>query len=663
MFARDRGVGLKSAVLMLLVTTALPATAWAQEEPTRERTELESPAGDGGGSTAEVTAPSEGGGITEHAVSEDTPPPTPDEGEAGAESAVEQLEELATDEAAAPVQPPEINVVVDEVEAIDSSLDEDAIRAIIAGDVGEYAQELAELEATAIRIPEVRVTFDMPTAEAGTITEEMVYRDIEITDVVDGVAASVTLGGAEITVGSDVTITLDTMTASDFNLGALLGFYGMLGDTGSDEFETVYTSSSFAGGTFVAPDVTCTFGEITTEEFSARPISVSYLEVMGLLQAVEANPDQPPAPQDLAKIIDFYADLFTAFESSPTDFAGFSCDGQDDTGAEVTVSLEDLTIGAFGDGRYPDVTATGFSLQTVGGPEGTEPSSFDLATLTFKGFEVAPVLQTLQAAQGNIDEAWLTANGRALIPPFEGLSFSGFSMDIPQPANEAARLVASVEEFDLTLGNYVNGIPADVSSFASGIVSPLPPDVMGVPMATLIDAGIEELDLDYALEMTWDEASSDYNLSEISVTGAQLGTVAMAATVGNAVAELFSTDPVAQTTAGMGLTLKDFSLDITDEGMADILWQFAATMNGQDVETFKQSMSGMAQGLILASLGGSPEVIQLSNAVGAFINGAGSFHLGLTAKNPAGLGAAEAMMLQAAPQQLLEQVNLEASAE
>ena len=82
-----------------------------------------------------------------------------------------------------------------------------------------------------------------------------------------------------------------------------------------------------------------------------------------------------------------------------------------------------------------------------------------------------------------------------------------------------------------------------------------------------------------------------------------------------------------------------------------------------DIATARASMGAMAQAVVLAGLGATPEGKTLSDAVGKFIGGAKSISVTATAKDPAGLSAADLAAAQTDPTTLSGKVTVDASAQ
>ena len=181
----------------------------------------------------------------------------------------------------------DVSVNIPTIEAVDSNVDEATLRSIFGGNVIDNADALAGLSATSITIPEITLT--TTTTIEGEATEAVVtFSDLVLTDITDGTAASVNLAGMSLDAGESGTADFGTLSASTFNIAGVLGFYGLV-DSGQTELETIYTDFSFEGGTFEAPEVSCTMGPVSVAEFKARPLSHNFMEIMALVESLEGQ--------------------------------------------------------------------------------------------------------------------------------------------------------------------------------------------------------------------------------------------------------------------------------------------------------------------------------------------------------------------------------------
>jgi len=549
-------------------------------------------------------------------------------------------------------------LTVPSVETTDSNLDEDAIRAIFAGDLAGTAGQLAELDAASIRIPEIRLVYDIPGADGAMERSEVVYRDLELTDVVDGVAGSAAIGGAEVFAGEGVTWTFGRMSSGLFDIGGLLGFYGLGGKSGSSELKPVYADFVFEGMQISGPDFSCDVGAARVGEFSARPLQTSFQEIMTVAQQMEAleKAGEKPTPEAIAKMVAFYVDMLTAFESAPTEFDGFTCSGKDDTGKPIEIKSGSMTMAGFEPGTYPAIGLNDFRIDVE------NDGWMEFGNFTFKSMDFNGAIATLKQAGSNLDEAWFATNWRKLIPVFDGLSMSGFGMDIPDESDPGERIQAAVGTFDVSLADYVNGIPARIALSASDIEIAIPADAgdgVGEQFAAL---GLDKLDLGYDVALHWDEANQNIIVDRFGVTGENLGFVRVSGTLGNATADLFSDNLATATAASAALTVKDLHIEIEDNGLSTAIIALAAKQENQEPAAFRAVLSGLAQAMPLAMLGPNQESVALGAALRAFVDGTPKLEVTVTAKDPAGITLADLEAFEKDPTVLSGKVTIVAEA-
>lgn len=546
-------------------------------------------------------------------------------------------------------------LTVPTVETTDANLDEAAIRAIFSGDFVGTAGELADLDAASIRIPEIRVEYELPAAN-GTAAQKssVVYRDLELIDVAAGVARTASVAGAEVQAPDGVSWTFGSMSLGMLDIGGILGFYGLGDKAAGTEIKPVYTDFVFNGMQIASPEFNCDVGAARVAEFSARPLQSSFQQMMALARQLEAQEaaGEKPSAEAVAGMIAFYVDFLTAFKSSPTEFDGFTCSGKDDTGKAMEIKSGAITMGGFDPGTYPEIALNDFRIDVV------DDGWLKFDNFTWKSMDFTSAIATLQAAGTKLDEAWLTANWRKLLPSLDGLSLSAFGMDIPDVDDPGERIQASVGAMDLTLSEYQNGIPAQVALSVSDVAVTVPRE----SRAELAALGIDEVDLDYDVALYWDEATQDIIVERFALSSGKMGSVQLSGTLGNASAELFSEDPAKAVRAFDALTLKDVQIDIVDDGLSGVIIALAAKEQGQPPEAFRAVLSGLAQAMPLAALGPNQESMALGTALRGFIDGRPNLSVALTSKDPAGIGLADIQAFEKDPSSINGKVSITAEA-
>lgn len=538
------------------------------------------------------------------------------------------------------------------VEATGTNLTEAQIRRLFTGDFAANASALAELDAGSISIPEIAISYDVPkTTGEGTEKASIVYRDIVISDVVDGVARSVVVGSAEIGGGGGLTMTFGSMSTGTFDIGGILALYGLGAPAATDLFKTLYADFAFDGATMAGPGFNCAIGGATLAEFKARPLKVDFAEFTQLVIAADA--DETPPPAVVRKLVDYYVDILTAFESTPMNGEGFDCSGSDKESA-ITVSGGELEMGGFKPGIYPHFALNDLAIDVTGKDAG----SIGLDNFTWKQMDFTAPLAALKTAPAELTEAWFAENWRKLIPAVEGLSLAGLAVDVPDPENSSSRIQASVGGFDVHLADYVNGIPSRLGLTTQNLVFTVPDDEEGKVLRAM---GINQLDLSQDLQVHWDQAAQTIVVDTFSIDSADLGTIKLSAVLGNATPELFSADNNVAMVASMGLSLKQLKLDIDDRGLSTFVVGGAAAAEGREPAVMRVGFAGLVQTLVIGFVGSTPEAMAASEEIATFIKTRPQVSITLSAKDEKGLALPLLMAAVEDPTVLAGQIAIEAT--
>jgi len=149
------------------------------------------------------------------------------------------------------------------------------------------------------------------------------------------------------------------------------------------------------------------------------------------------------------------------------------------------------------------------------------------------------------------------------------------------------------------------------------------------------------------------------NVDKIALSGKDLGSVAVAAVIGNAAEQLFDIDPNVMQAAAMGVTLKSLKLDLTDAGIGDKIVPLFAAQQGADPTAFRAQIAGVAAGTALQLVGATDAGKALSDAVAAFLTGTSkAVNVTITSKDPAGIPVPVLMQAGDDPTVLSNAVNI-----
>ncbi len=546
------------------------------------------------------------------------------------------------------------SVSIPTIDAVDSSLSDATLSEILGGNIVDHADDLAELDATSISVPEIIVSV---TSQSDDGPEEatLTFTDLMLDNVTDGQAATVSLAGVSL-VTEEGTFDFGTMSAANLDIGGILGIYGLVDRSEQTELEVIYTDLVAEGGTLEADDVSCTIGGMAGAEFKGRPLRTSFGEMMAIAQAMEDDPEAAD-PILMGRFVKMYADILTAFETSELTFDGLSCEGVNEKGQAMSFAMAGMTMGGMSPGIYPSISMDGFSMAVDG------DGSMALDNFTIKPMDLSTTIATLEAAPDAVDETWFEANARALIPAMEGFSLSGLDIDIADPDAPDTRIQAKIGSFDLALAAYLNGIPTDLDMSAANIQAQVPTDSGDDSFEQLLALGITEIDAGFRIAAAWDAATDSINVEEVSMSGVDLATMVLAGTIANATEDLFALDLDTALAAGMAVAVKNLDLTITDAGLSDIILAVVAAEQGADPATLRPVFAGLAQGGVIGMMAGAADAAKLGEAINAFVSGkAKTLMIGIEAKTEPGLGMMDFMEAESDPTTLLGKVNISAEA-
>ncbi|MEO6394410.1 MAG: hypothetical protein ABIO40_00685 [Devosia sp.] len=536
------------------------------------------------------------------------------------------------------------------VRAINSSMDEAALREALSGKILEHADELATLNATSITIPQLTLTYTTP-GYGGPNTETLSYSDIVFDQVSNGVATIVTMGGGKMS-SLAMSQEIGSFTMKDFDIGSLLAVFTPVASRPGAEMRTLYSSSETTGQKLSSDLFSCDIGGTKGGAVRARPPKVSFQDFAAAAERMNKIGTGEPEAEDFRLVIAFGADVLQAFEYDASSFSGLNCSGKGLDEKPFAIKLGPLQSGGLKGGKLSEITFGGLSI-------GSGDGEMSLGSGTFKALDFSGPIKTIEAAIAEITPQWFETNWRRLIPSWDGFALADLSVDVPDENLPGGRVKLDLASLDLTLADYINGIPSKLSSSAKGLVVPFAETSTNPQIVTLLGYGINGVDLGYDLSASWDGTSKTIRIDKIGVQGAGMGTLAIAATIGNAAEQIFAIDNNVALAALMGVTVKDLKIDVADTGLGNVAWPILAGQQGVDATSFRQKMAATAEGFAIALLGSTDTARQLGVALSNFVLGtAGSVSISIVANDPLGLPIPLLMQASENPAVLGSQVTI-----
>ena len=511
-------------------------------------------------------------------------------------------------------------------------LSKDELSTLLKPGPGEaWPVRLTRLDAASLVIPELRVERAASAAAGPVVT----YRDVVARDVRAGRIAELTAAGASILVEAGPqkgTGTYGRLRATDLDLAVLARLYGEPGD-GKSALQRVYATFSVEDVAYVdARGTAVTMARVEGRDLSGRQIPATWT---GALQAFAGVDYERLAPVERSRLMNLGADLAEAVSIGTLEATGVS--------VQEAKPRDAFRLGV----ARLLMTGAGAALEdiTFSGADGAKAR---LGRLALDGFSLAPTvaaLRKLAALAGDPSEADL----RLLAPTIGALALKDLSLDLPpephpvrDPAAKAlAPMHVGLRDGALTLAPPRDGVPTAGRLSLSGLTLPASA-VEGVPgLGSLGLYGYRDLDLNLVADTSWDAATKELKLGEVSVSGKDMGSVRINGMLGGIGPEVFNPDVAISSFAMLSATAKAMDLTIENGGLFDRFIAAQSKVLSLKPEELKQEYVTASVFGVPAILGNSVGAKAVGAAMGQFVTKPGTLSLSLRPKNGTGIGMLE----------------------
>jgi hypothetical protein len=519
------------------------------------------------------------------------------------------------------------------ITASGTRLSKDELTALLKSGPGEsWPARLVRLDAASFAIPELRVERAGPAA-APVVT----YRDVMARDVRAGRIAELTAAGASILVAGGPqkgTGTYGRLRATDVDLPVLARLYGEPGDGKSGRPAPIATFSVDEVAYVDARGTAVTIARIEGRDLSGRQIPATWT---GALQAFTGVDYDTIAPADRTRLLTLGADLAEAVSLGTLEATGLS--------VQEAKPRDAFRLGIARMG----MTNAGGTLEdiTFSGGDGAKAR---IARLSLDGFSLSPTIAALRKLAALTAEP-SEADLRLLTPAIGTLALKDLSLDLPpepttprgprDPADATGAMHVGLRDAALNFAPPRDGVPTAGRISLSGLTLPASA-VAGVPgLGSLGLYGYSDLDLAVVADTSWDEAARELKLSEVSISGKDMGRVRINGMIGGIGPEVFNPDVAISSFAMLSATAKALDLTIENTGLFDRFIAAQSKVLSLKPEELKQEYVTASVFGVPAILGNSAGAKAVGAAMGQFVTKPGTLSLSLRPKNGTGIGMLE----------------------
>lgn len=367
------------------------------------------------------------------------------------------------------------------------------------------------------------------------------------------------------------TVNVGAITARDYNYGTMLDtlFAPASGEPG--EYKTAIGAIALESMNIAVPsaEVEVNIDSFVFEDMGVRTPAVDFISELESLALKERAGEEVDMPEE--EIIELVASIYGAFSIGKFEVAGINA-----TGPEI----ETAKLGSYG---MSDLSAAGLGSFYLEGVDValTNGDVFKYGKSTIENV-VFPDLAALIAVEKNI-EAQNTVEVLKAIPIIGKIENSGLDFQISEED-----LKFSLGKSLLEMGGHIGPVPTTINVEVDNLKVPVN-KMDDEPRQVLEQMGYEFIDASYDLQIAWDEATQDLNISMDTelVDGGRLSTNA---TLGSIPKLVFEKPDQTAVFSLFATTLKTLDMEFEDQSIVERGLGFAAQMNNTDPETMKAQL-------------------------------------------------------------------------
>lgn len=525
------------------------------------------------------------------------------------------------------------------------------IESLFSSSSGTIADRLAKIDAKQVTIPELRITQTL-----GRQTQTSLHRNISLNDIVRGKIASATIEATAVEGTGDQgksLISYGRITVSDFDAPAFAKLY----DTKDASAPLTKIYSAFSVDRIDMTDGAGNFSlqvaRLHGRDIMARPTRDSW---NGTIAAInELAQKQETSPEEQTRLLRIAADLLGAFDAGLVEATGFTFkgDGKETKGTGTIARL-----------AYTGANGAQPSEMRVEGLDVTDADGrVKIGAISLSGFSLAPTLEGLKGLDSksltDLDSAAL----RRLVPTLGTLRITDMDIDVPAAEDKPdERMRVALGLMELTADKPVNGIPTNIRFEQRNLSTTLPGDSDDELVQQLQALGYTSVDGSLVIAATWNEASREIAIKELSMDGKDMGSLRLTGLIGNVSPDLFSPDEATASAALIGAKAKTARIVIENKGLAERYLANAAKEEGSSPEALQKMYAGATPLVLSNMIGNSEQARTLGKAIARFIEKPGRLTIDAQPKNPSGFGMMD-VMLTSDPKALLNKLNITATAE
>lgn len=378
-------------------------------------------------------------------------------------------------------------------------------------------------------------------------------------------------------------IIIDRVSSEGIDFGAMVGVLDpatYAGGPADRTWRTVLEHARYDNIVIAGPDVQLRVRAMEVEDFRMR---ASEQPLTGLLDlAMTWAPSSSPevAANLEEQMASSFVDLLSQYG-----FGRFSVEGLDIYSGDFDrfhlgeFHIADLSLDGLGEIGFSDLDVV------VGGEGWATLDRFAIGGIAFP--DEALLRSAILVGIEGIDPT-------ALVPTLEYIEAEGLAFAA------SGQLPIALDRAQLQLGGHLGPYPTEVQLDIEGLRAPL--SLAGEDLAVLAQLGITQLELDFGLDVSWEEATETLSVNDLTLRIAEAGSISASAELTGITRKMLENSQEMEDNAE-NIRLSGLRLTAVDEAFVDRVFRWAAEGDELPVEEFRERFIRTLPLLIGLSLG------------------------------------------------------------
>jgi hypothetical protein len=584
------------------------------------------------------------------------------------------------------------------------------------------SKSIERFAAKRIFAPEITLTQSIGGSEQKTV-----YKNVSLDDIANGRIARYSAAGASFDIAMDIpdvegVMNKERMIGStgavagqDFDAAYMARLYTEKAGPEDTEAKPLYGPLSVKAIALTDGKVHFAYDELRSNGFSMRMPAEPLFETVENLKSV-ANAEElaPGERQALVVRILSVADMIGKGDMQ---LLGFKVDAPytdgEDAGKRVKFAVDRMALRL--DGRKLDAGLHGVSIAE-------DMDTIEIAEASITGFSWNSPLEALKKMAALNEQQLETFPFTTLMPELGTIRVAGIDVDVANPENlgateaetagaqgltneadepandalpsealipdadhagradqqtgEAAaseeepatisvpkRIRFALKSYELALTKPHNGIPTDIRITQEELSLPVPAGSSDEAYIQLRKLGFDEIVLSSNIEAAWDEANQNLVITDISLSGKDVGCLSLSGLMGGFTQEFFSFDTTKTLMAVSELTAREVNFKIRDEGLMAKGIKLYAEQSEMTEDQVRGMLTIMATEALQQFAAAQPKLQGAVDALTRFVAKPGTFTLTVRSKAKNGMSLFDLAAASENPMLVLDKVDVEATAQ